>query len=357
MTKPQTTKPESAPANAYHWYTPRLFFATLLSPFNTACCWLQQMVFGRKVTRAVIQHPPLFIIGHWRSGTTFLHELLVLDPRYTWASTYDCFAPNHFLITGWLLPKLLWCLLPSRRPMDNVAAGWDRPQEDEFALMNMGIPTPYLAMAFPNDPPDGQNYLDMSGLGETEVRRWKQGLMQFMQRLNYRDRRRIILKSPPHTGRIKTLLEMFPDAQFIHIVRDPMVLFPSTMRLWNSLYESQALQAPPYSRMREHVFESFERMYRAFESQRQLIPAGQFCEVRYEDLAQDPLGLLKTIYEQLNLGDFEAALPHIRPFVESSKEYKTNRYLPDAETQAEIARRWGDYARRYGYELAPASNQ
>ena len=37
--------------------------------------------------------------------------------------------------------------------MDNMAAGWDHPQEDEFALCNMGVPSPYLTIIFPNRPP------------------------------------------------------------------------------------------------------------------------------------------------------------------------------------------------------------
>jgi hypothetical protein len=317
---------------------------------------LQELFYGRAIDKFRVEEPPVFIIGHWRSGTTFLHELMMLDPRNTFATTYDCFAPNHFLVTGWLIPKMLWFLLPSRRPMDNVAAGWDRPQEDEFALMNMGLPSPYLTMAFPNDPPEAQNYLDMSGLSDGELSRWKDGLLRFMRALSLRDRKRIVLKSPPHTGRIKVLLDMFPDARFVHIVRDPLVLFPSTIRLWKSLYESQAMNSPPYHRLEEHVFESFERMYRAFEAHKSLIPPAHFCEVRYEDLAKDPLGQLRMIYEKLDLGDFETVLPRLQPFLETVKDFKTNRHELDAQTREAIARRWGDYARRYGYEVEPASN-
>ena len=53
-----------------------------------------------------------------------------------------------------------------------------------------------------------------------------------------------MLKSPTHTARVRTILEVFPDAKFIHIVRDPLVLFPSTVRLWKSLSEVQGFQIP-----------------------------------------------------------------------------------------------------------------
>jgi hypothetical protein len=91
----------------------------------------------------------IFIIGHWRTGTTLLHELLTLDEGFTAPSTIECFAPALCLALGWLLRRLKF-FLPANRPMDNMLLGWDQPQEDEFALMNLGLGSPYEAMIFPN---------------------------------------------------------------------------------------------------------------------------------------------------------------------------------------------------------------
>ena len=132
---------------------------------------------GRAIARTEIDEPPLFVIGHWRSGTTMLHEMMVLDERFAYPTTYECFAPNHFLLTGALLPKLIWFLLPSKRPMDNMAVSFDHPQEDEFALLSMGAPTPFMRMAFPNDPPPYMEFLDMEGVDERDLVRWKETLM------------------------------------------------------------------------------------------------------------------------------------------------------------------------------------
>ena len=97
--------------------------------------------------------PPIFILGHWRSGTTLLHELLVQDPRHTFPNTYQCFDPCHFLLTERLVRRYCNWLLPARRIMDNMPVGWERPQEDEFALALLGQPSPYLTIAFPNRGP------------------------------------------------------------------------------------------------------------------------------------------------------------------------------------------------------------
>ena len=319
-----------------------------LAVMNSALWLIQSLIFGRRIAKQEVSNQPVFIIGHWRSGTTLLHELLVLDRRHTFPNTYACFAPNHYLLTRRVFPPLLNFLMPARRPMDNMAAGWDRPQEDEFALCNMGLPSPYLTLAFPNEPPQDPEYLDMQGLAPEAVSRWKEGLRWFLKCLTVVDPRRIVLKSPPHTARIKTLLEAFPDARFVHIVRDPFVLFPSTVNLWKRLSSDQGMQVSKNG-FEEYVYTTLVRMYEAFEREKPLIPPSRFCEVRYEDLTADMIGQMRRIYEELDLGGFDQVLPALEEFVASQSDYKKNRYQISPETRAEIARRWEPYFKQYGY--------
>jgi hypothetical protein len=203
---------------------------------------LSEARFRRRLRTPPVTPPPLFILGHWRSGTTLLHELMMLDQRFCCPSTYQCFAPGHFLLTEDVLTRLLAWMMPAKRPMDNVAAGWSRPQEDEFALANLGAPSPYRRMAFPATSSSEPVALDVTKLEPAELDRWKQTLRRFLNRLAVRDPRRPVLKSPPHTARIGVLAEMFPEARFLHVVRDPYVVIPSTLRLWRSLHDVQALQ-------------------------------------------------------------------------------------------------------------------
>ena len=73
-----------------------------------------------------------------------------------------------------------------------------------------------------------------------------------------------MLKSPPHTFRLPMLQQMFPQARYIHLVRDPYDVFPSTVRLWKSLYAAQGYQRPTYAGLEEQVLETFCRMYRSW---------------------------------------------------------------------------------------------
>ncbi len=332
---------------------PYLYIAiviTFVSACHTVLRLIQEALCAETVRRMPIREAPLFILGHWRTGTTLLHEFLILDPRHAFPTTYECLEPNHFLLTEDLLSRLFWFLMPSRRPMDNMAAGWDRPQEDEFALAMMGQPSPYLTIAFPNHPPQDQEALDLEALSSRKRAAWKRAFLLLIRRLTYRHRKRLVLKSPTHTCRIRTLLELFPDARFIHIVRDPYVVFPSTVNLWKSLYETHGLQKPTFAGLEEHVFKTFTHLFAKLEEGRQQVDPSHFYEVRYEDLVADPVAQVQKLYEHLALGGFEELRPRLQDYLAKNRGYQTNQYDLPPELRAAIGRRWGEVIRRYGYE-------
>ncbi len=336
----------------YRW--PMALSISFYTSLNSVVHQLQRLLYDRRVNETEVKEPPIFILGHWRSGTTYLHELMVLDDRFASPSTFDCFVPNHFLLTEWPVKKLAWWAVPAQRPMDNMEAGWDCPQEDEFALCNMGLPSPYLRCAFPNDPPEGLESLNIDAVSDEERGRWVAGLQWFVRALTFKRQTRLVLKSPPHNGRIKMLLEAFPNARFVHIVRHPDTVVPSTIRLWKALDLVEGMQVPLNRGVEELVFDCYERMYQGFESQRSLVDPQNIVDVRYEELVKDPAGTLAGIYEKLGLGDFEVARPKVEALVASRKSYKTNKHELDAPLKARIRERWSGYIERYGYAEKPA---
>jgi len=373
----KTAKPAKLDANPYPWYSPRFwhgmrpsswwamcaqhgfrihpirwpmaFLIGLITPFNSVMGVVQRLRFGRAIEATEIEQPPVFIIGHWRSGTTYLHELLHLDQRFVSPTTYQCFAPHHCLLTEGLMKTFGSWLIPKQRPMDNMAAGWDRPQEDEFALLTLGAPTPYVRMAFPNDPPPYTEFLDMHGCAPANLARFEQAVIHFVKLLTYSTHRRVLLKSPPHTGRIEVLSRLFPGAKFIHIVRHPFALFPSTMRLWQSLDEVQGLQMPRGQGLEEYVFDCLTRMYRGFEDQRRRLDPGAIYEVRYEELTANPVVEIGKMYHRLELGDYSLVHDLIAESVEQQKDYKTNKHKMDDALKRRVRERWAAYFDRYGY--------
>jgi hypothetical protein len=335
---------------AVHWSCLHIaIIVTFVSCCHSVLRFIQEAIYGKRIRRTVIRQPPIFIIGHWRTGTTLLHELMILDERHGFPNTYECLAPNHFLLTERLFTRWLRFLVPSRRPMDNMPAGFDRPQEDEFALCMLGVPSPYLTIAFPNHPPQYPEYLDLQGVRPRALARWRLVFYRFLQQLTFKNPKRLVLKSPPHTCRIRILREMFPGALFLHIVRDPYVVFPSTVNLWKTLYRTHGLQRPTFVGLEEHVFATFLRLYARLEEDRPLVDPAHFYEIRYEDLVRDPVGQMRALYDHCNLGGFDAYLPRLERYLASNKAYQTNRYELAPPQRAEITRRWGDVIHRYGY--------
>jgi len=329
---------------------PLAFMISLITPTISGLALLQRLAYARRIHSTHVERPPLFIIGHWRSGTTFLHELMVMDPEHTFPTTYQCFAPEHFLVSQWLFGRYFGFLIPGRRPMDNVRAGFGRPQEDEFALLSMGQRTPYRRMAFPNNGPCDLDYLDMDNLSTEALEQWTGALRYFCQALTVNCPRRIVLKSPTHTGRVALLSQIFPGAQFIHITRHPYSLYPSTMRLWKSLDSVQGCQIPRHKALEEYVFAAFERMYSGLHAQRANFGPSQIVDLRYEDLVADPVGQIEQIYEQLGLGEFSAMRGKLESYVSGQPAFRTNEYRLDDATRAKIQSRWADYFERYDYE-------
>jgi len=328
-------------------------FYTFLSLVHSYLALWQKILFGRRVAKTRIADPPVFIVGHWRTGTTLLHELLVLDERHTAPTSYECLVPHHFLLTERFAPRIEF-LVSAHRAMDNMDLSFEHPQEDEFVWCMQGHRSPYLTMAFPNRPPQYPEYFDLENVPPRELNSWKETHRRFVQQVYFRRPRRLILKNPPHSCRIKVLLDIFPEARFIHIVRDPYAVYPSTIHLWQSLYRTHGLQRPNFAGLDEYVLSTYTHLYQKLDEGRKHVDPSRFYELRYEDLIRDPEGQLRRLYQHLGLGGFEEYLPRLRQYLAEHTDYETNRYDVTAQQRATIDERWGDVIRRYGYGENPS---
>ncbi len=329
-----------------------LIITVLAVTVNSPWAFLQRILYGKKIRGVKLPGPPIFIVGHWRSGTTLLHEYMIRDPRYNFSDTYACYTPEHFIVSRFALRPLAALLMPKKRPIDNMEAGFDRPQEDEFALVAMGLPSPYRNLIFPNNKPAiDTEYLTLRSISEEDKKRWLDGLDYFVKALTYLSPdKQMVLKSPPHTGRIAVLLERYPDAKFVHIHRNPYSIFPSTHNLWMRLSRDEGAQRPGGKGMDDYIFDSLNAMYDAFEEDVKLLKPDQYCEVAYKELTARPMESLEKIYRDLNLGGFENVRPIFEAFAATQKAYKKNKFEMAPELKEKIARRWHRYFERYGYE-------
>lgn len=320
------------------------------TPLNDLLGLTQHLIHGRAIRRTKLAGPPIFILGHWRSGTTLMHELLQLDDRFASPNTYQCFAPWHFLLSEKWMQRFGNFLLPAKRPMDNMKVGWSLPQEDEFALMVLGAPTPYYRIAFPKHPVPYLDTLGSQSFKPHDLQRWKVDIDWFFRALTYHTKKPLIIKSPPHTGRLGILADMYPEAKFIHMVRDPRKLYPSTKKMWRALGEVQSLQSGDNEEsLHKFVTDCLHRMYDSFEIDRQKLPHNRIIDVHYEKLIDRPSEAIETIYRQLELGNTETVIAKLMERQAKESEYQANSHQVNEELEKVIQQDWSDYARRYGY--------
>jgi hypothetical protein len=137
------------------------------------------------------------------------------------------------------------------------------------------------------------------GVPQREVNEWKQALVLFLKKLTWKYGKPPLLKSPPHTCRIKLLLSLFPEARFVHIHRNPWTVYQSTRHTLSRVLRLTRLQGGSGYDAEGSVLGRYREMYDVFFEERGLIPEGRSCEVGFEALESDPIGTVRGVYEAL----------------------------------------------------------
>ena len=341
----------------FSWsYLPRWLSIVFVSVFNSIYSGVESLVFGRRVRETTITHPPIFILGHWRSGTTMLHNLMSMDPQVTFPNLYHCVNPSHFLLTEKIVAPLTRAFLPATRPMDNVATGWNEPQEEDIALaLDCGI-SPYLMTTFSDRREVYERFFDPGDMSDNERTIWKDSFLRLMKKLTYRQNKSIVTKNPGHTFRIPILLEMFPDARFVYIKRDPYAVYQSTLHLRRTMFSENALGPPDFSGSEEDTLYFYEKCIRTYEGSKHLIPQGRLHEMRFEDLEMDPHGEIRKVYESLSLPGWERLEPKINNLLPSLRAYKKNEFFLSQQHLEIVNNRLKWVLQLYGYGERLASH-
>jgi len=329
---------------------PRALIQTALSAANSVNARIERQIYGRRVEATVVL-APLFILGHYRSGTTHLHNLLALAPELAAPTLFQVLNPQTFLTTERWSAQLADKLVLRHRFPDNIAQGAAVPSEDEIALGTMTGLSPYLAYYFPRDASRYDRYLTFQDVPDGDVGRWGSALTTFLKKLTLRHGRRLVLKSPPHTARIRLLLDLFPDARFVHIHRHPYEVFPSTGHMARSIQPAIQLQQCSPLDSADRILGVYSKMYDAYFEQRSLIPKGRLCDVGFDPLQRDPVGVVRSIYESLGLGNFEQLQPQLEGYLASITGYQKNRFIDlSGPLRRRIADEWGRSFDEWGYE-------
>jgi hypothetical protein len=331
----------------------RAAFHTLSSLGITLYSQREEHLYGAAIEETRLVGDPIFIVGHHRSGTTHLHNLLGLDKaQFAYPNTYQVGFPFCFLSSEDVQARILAPLLPRRRPMDNVAVDFQQPQEDEFALSLISFCSPYLWFVFPKHYDRYVPYLTFNDVSSTVIERWQTALMWFTKKLSYKYQRRLVFKSPFHTARIRLILEVFPDARFIHIYRNPYAVFQSFRRMTETLPWLMCLQNPDGAFTDDRLIEMYTAVYDNFFRDQAAIPNDQLHQVQFETLEQDPSREIRLIYEKFGLYGFGAVEPELRRYLNRIADYRKNTFPEiSAPLKKRLARAWQRSFESWGYPV------
>jgi hypothetical protein len=333
-------------------YLPRLLYALTISGLATPLRIKEHLQFDSIIKKTEIEHHPIFILGHWRSGTTYLHNLLSLDPTRGYITTLHTLIPDVFLGSETLVNSIVAKSLPNKRPMDDVSMGPALPQEEEYALAALCPYSPNHELCFPRNAAYYNRYIFMEDVPQTIRDKWKVIYHYLLQKETLScGGKQLILKNPSNTARVNLLLEMFPNAKFVHIHRNPYHVYRSMMKLILNIVPYMCLQQPPIvSVVEQQVLQVYKQMYEKYLNERGSIPQKNLIEVRYEDFIQKPLEHVKDIYSRLELEGFQASEKKFREYIASQEQIKKQQYSLDEHLKERIYSEWKFAFEAFQYE-------
>ena len=299
-----------------------------LQPF----AWLQSLLWSRALSRLELPEDPVIVIGHWRSGTTYLHQLMGADPGAATARNVLTVAPQVALVLKPLIGRVLGRVMTATRPIDAVPWSACDPQEDEIGLARLTVDSHMAGVAFPQDY---LRHFHRCTLSTT--RHFQQQLLHFTRITWAHDgegKRHLLIKNPAHSARVPLLLDLFPRARFVWLKREPVDAVRSLTLVKQKLADLVGLQpAPDQQRQVEETAMAHRLLLEAFESARPMIPAGQLVEVEFDDLISSPLAAVERIYRELSIEGWDRARDAIKARAERARTYSPDKVM--LEPQAE----------------------
>lgn len=290
---------------------------------------------------------PIFIVGHWRSGTTLLHDLLCANGDFAAPSTFACMNPQTFLLAP-ERKKNRGRRVP--RPVDGRLVSNASAQEDEFALLGLGAISPYWHLLIPALVSDIPLLCSPSHWSTDEMKNWREIFFLFANTIQQANLgRTLIFKSPSHSFRIGLLAEMFPDSKFIRVLRDPNSVFASTRELWSQMWNIYAI-APPINvdDLNRAVALTMCSLNAACDKDISNL-ASRVTTIKYEDLVTAPGLVLERAGEELGLSSIGHLSEEQRVIIEGMASYRGSKLALSRVDHRSYASIYADQYAKYGY--------
>jgi hypothetical protein len=247
---------------------------------------------------------PLFIVGLPRTGSTLLHHLLAQDPTNRAAQAWEVMMPSPPPAGGQAETD------PRLEQAERALHWLDRLAPAFKAIHPLGARLPLECMAITSHSFLSQRFHTMyrvpnyqAWLGRQEQRVAYEFHRRFLQHLQWRrPGSRWVLKAPSHAHSIEALFETYPDALIVQTHRDPVAVLASVASLTAVLraaFSDQVDFAEIGYEVTQHWADGLERLMQVRHDHR--VASGQFFDVYYHELVQDPLATVRRLYRHFDL--------------------------------------------------------
>ncbi len=277
-------------------------------------CLLLDKLFDRKCDQVEIREP-VFIVGNARSGTTLLHRLLTGDEeRFVTFRGWELLCPSLLQKRAvrfgveclrYVAPSLLERLvewearqLPDLKRLNPL--GINETQEDELLLIQY-FSTPGLAVAFPymEQLKELEYFDDLPQEDQDAVLSLYRDCVK--RQLAFHDEqgegRTFLSKNPAFVGKLRAILEAFPDARIIYPRRDPLESLPSILVMLREAWKLTNFDEQEVGRASQAVIDGCIKDYFYATEVLETLPADRFAVVEFEEFTANPAQAVRRIYQ------------------------------------------------------------
>ena len=303
---------------------PWIIKTTTLEPLR----WIELMKHNKKIDSYKIEKDPLFILGYYRSGTTYLQQMFMQDNRLGYTSFYQTVFPELMLTFERSMTPVLEKITRTFRTQNHfhrIPFTWRSPGEEDVAMLSsMNANAAQWGVLFPGQAINSfTKYALFEKISDEEVQKWQDSYLYLVKKISLANNcKPLVLKSPPNTARIKQLLSLFPNAKFIYISRNPVQVYSSSKRLWEMIIKKYILGSYSEINLQQIILETYSKSMNSYMKDKQLIPQERLIEISYEDFIKQPIHVLKQAYEKLALGDLEYCRDAMNRYVHQQKSYR-----------------------------------
>ncbi len=332
---------------------PWLFKTILLEPLR----WMELARYNPKIRRHEIAQDPVFILGFYRSGTSYLHHFMTQDDRFGYHTNYQMIFPDMMLCCEkWMSPAFdfIFKIFRVQDPVHRIPLSFRFPGEEDgsmtTAASRRGSAWGYF---FPTRLYEYfSKYVLYRGIPEEEVEGWKKEYLYLVKKISMSNRgKQLILKSPPNTARMRTLLSMFPNAKFVLIHRNPYEVYASNKRFWEVVKSIYVVGKSREVDINNLILDIYADTMQSFLDQKALVPEGQLIELPYLEFIQNPVKRMRDVYEKLNLHPFAHCAEKMQAFADKQRKYKRLQHQLPADEKRIATEKLKPFLEYWGYPV------